>query len=444
MSRKNRLAQEDLIIRCGTLITMVPENPILRDTQIHVSNGFITSIEPAPEDYPSQGYGKEFIDAGDCLVMPGLINSHTHAAMSMFRGLADDMPLKEWLFKKIFPAEAEHLSPHNVYWAAMLAFVEMIQSGTTCFSDGYFYQDSTMEAAQAIGIRGVVGQGVIDFPAPGIPDPSKNLDEALAFVRRWKRSGSLLSPSLFCHSPVTCSERTLKGAMEICKSEHISMQIHLAETIEEVRGIVQEHGKRPAEYLHELGILNESLIAVHCVHLERREIALLRESGTRVVHCPESNMKLASGVCPVGQILAMGITLGLGTDGCASNNDLDMFTEMDTAAKLAKVFSYDPTALKAWEVMKAATLGGARVLGLDSEIGTVEAGKKADIIVLDLDKPHLQPLYDPVSTIVYSAKGSDVRDVVIDGKAVMRNRELMTVDTEEVMRKVWEIAREIK
>ena len=438
MSRKNPSNPMDITIKCGILVTMVPDTPVLRNTLIHISDGCITSIETWATDTRIDTQATELIDAGNCLVMPGLVNAHTHAAMTMFRGLADDMPLKKWLFEKIFPAEAKHLSPENVYWASLLAFAEMITSGTTCFSDGYFCQDKTMEAAHNIGIRGVVAQGVIDFPAPGVPDPSKNLEVAQQFIDRWRGLTRLLTPSLFCHSPVTCSDKTLKGAMEICLSEDIPMQIHLSETIEEVENILSQKGTRPAYYLDDLGILNETLIAVHCVHLDRDEMNLVKERGTKVVHCPESNMKLVSGICPAWQMIKMEIDLGLGTDGCASNNDLDMFTEMDMAAKLSKVSSRDPTALNAEQTLRMATTMGARVLGLGDEIGTIEPGKRADIIVLDLNNPRLQPVYDPISTVVYSASGGDVRDVIIDGRIIMRDQNLITIDLEEVM---WEIRR---
>jgi len=438
MSRENAWCPIELIIKCGMLLTMVSEVPILRDVDIHISNGTIISIEPRSHDGCIYTQAVELLDASNCLVMPGLVNAHTHAAMTMFRGLADDLPLNKWLSEKIFPAEAEHVCPENVYWASLLAFAEMIASGTTCFSDGYFYQDKTMEAASKIGIRGVVAQGVIDFPAPGVPDSTRNLEEAREFIDRWKGVTSLLTPSLFCHSPVTCSDKTLKGAMEICLSRDVPMQIHLSETIEEVETILSQKGRRPAYYLDDLEILNERLIAVHCVHLNQDEIELVKERDAKVVHCPESNMKLATGICPVSHMLKMGIEVGLGTDGCASNNDMDMFAEMDIGAKLSKVFNNDPTALSAKEILTIATTMGARVLGLGDEIGTIEPGKRADVIVLDLNNPRLQPVYDPISTVVYSANGGDVRDVIIDGRIVMRERRLITIDLEEVM---WEVRR---
>ncbi|RLB41510.1 MAG: hypothetical protein DRH12_07935 [Deltaproteobacteria bacterium] len=441
MSSKNTTVRADLIIRAEKLITMSPRQPVLNEVEVLIREGRIESIRPAQE---ISGYGAhEFIDARGCLVMPGLINAHCHAAMTLFRGLADDMPLKQWLFEKIFPAEARYLSPENVYWGAMLAFVEMISSGTTCFSDGYFFQEKTLEAAQKIGIRGLVAQGVIDFPAPGVPKPEKNLAVAKEFVERWRGISTLLTPSIFCHSPVTCSEKTLQGAMELCLSNGVPMQIHLAETLDEVDSVVAQKGMRPVHYLERLGILNETLIAIHCVHVDDHEMGLLSERQVAVVHCPQSNMKLASGVCPVRELLSAGIVVGLGTDGCASNNDLDMFGEMDTAAKLSKVASGDPTSLAAGTALKLATSEGAKALGLGKEIGSIEVGKRADIIIVDLGKPHLQPLYDPVSTLVYSAKGGDARDVIINGKVIMRNREIVTVDVEEVFWNVNKIANKI-
>jgi 5-methylthioadenosine/S-adenosylhomocysteine deaminase len=387
---------------------------------------------------------KEVLDASGCLVMPGLINLHTHAAMSCFRGLADDLPLQEWLHEHIFPAEATYVSEENVYWATLLAVVEMIKSGTTTFCDGYFYEDGAARAVAASGIRAVLGQGVVDFPAPGVPDPRINLKAAEAFVFRWQGKSSRLMPSIFCHSPYTCSPATLMGAKDICREHEVLFQIHLAETRTEVEETLQRYGHRPVHHLANLGLLDAQTICHHAVMVNEEEIELLAHSGVGVSHNPESNMKLASGVAPLPRMLAAGIKVGLGTDGCASNNNLDIFQEMDTAAKLHKVHQGDPALSSALQVAAMATKGGAAALGMTQVLGSLEPGKKADLIVIDLNQPHLTPMYEPCSHLVYAARGADVRDVVIDGSIIMRQRRLLDVDEQEVMAKVREIAEGIR
>jgi 5-methylthioadenosine/S-adenosylhomocysteine deaminase len=359
--------------------------------------------------------------------------------MTLFRGLADDLPLKQWLFEKIFPAEARFINRETVYWGALLGCLEMISSGTTCLMDGYFYQDETVRAVQEAGLRAMVAQGVMDFPAPGVADPADNLREGERFMERWSGSSAMIVPGLFCHSPVTCSPKTLKGAREISRSFGLPLQIHLSETMDEVAEVVKTSGKRPVHYLDSLGILDEGLIAAHAIHLDEGEMECLRESGARVVHVPESNMKLASGVCRIRDMIAMGVTAGLGTDGCSSNNNLDMFQEMDTAAKLSKVFDNDPTSMGAKTVLKMATSRGAAVPGFEREIGTLEKGKSADIIVVDLRTPQLCPVYDPFSAIVYSASGADVKDMIVNGKVLRKDRRHTTLDAQEIMGRVRKI-----
>jgi 5-methylthioadenosine/S-adenosylhomocysteine deaminase len=284
---------------------------------------------------------------------------------------------------------------------------------------------------------------VIDFPAPGVGDPKQNLRVAQEFIEKWLGFSDLITPGMFCHSPTTCSEKTLRGAWEISREFDLPLQIHLSETDDEVRQILKTTGIRPVHYLDHLGLLDENLIAAHAVHLDDDEIACIGERGVKVVHVPESNMKLASGVARVAEMVGSGTKVGLGTDGCSSNNNLDLFCEMDSAAKLAKVFSQDPTSLDAWTVLKMATTWGAAVMGLDKEIGTLERGKKADIIVVDVQSPHLSPMYDPLSALVYAASGADVKDVIVNGRVLMKDREFMTLDKGEIMRKVADISRDI-
>jgi 5-methylthioadenosine/S-adenosylhomocysteine deaminase len=431
-----------VIIEGGMLLSMVDGDAPLPCARVHVRDGRIAAIQagedrsPLPEDV-------EILDARDGIVMPGLINAHSHAAMTLFRGFADDLPLKTWLFEKIFPAEAEYLDSQTVYWGTLLACLEMIASGTTTLSDGYFFQDATLQAVHKAGLRAVVAQGVIDFPAPGVPDPKDNLKVGEEFLHRWLRFSDLITPGLFCHSPVTCSDRTLRHAMDISLRYGVPLQMHLSETREEVDELLRRTGLRPVHYLENLGLLGEGLIVAHAIHLHDEEMELLSRKSVKIVHVPESNMKLASGVARVPDMLRTGLTVGLGTDGCASNNDLDLFQEMDTAAKQGKVFTMDPVSLDASTVLKMATSWGAKVLGLGEETGTLEVGKRADIIVVDLRSPHLTPLYSPCSTLVYSASGADVRHVMVDGKLLMKERRFLGLDADEIMARVREIGRRI-
>jgi 5-methylthioadenosine/S-adenosylhomocysteine deaminase len=435
--------QPDLIIDGGMLLTLVEGEKALQRTTLLIQGDRIAGIL-APGEKRPPFKGTQVLDATDCIVMPGLVNAHAHTAMTLFRGLADDLPLKQWLFEKIFPAEAKHLSEDTVYWGALLGCMEMIASGTTTVSDGYFFQDATARAFQKAGLRALAAQGVIDFPAPGAPDPTQNLTVGRAFIERWDHASDLIRPGLFCHSLTTCSDTTLQGAMRLSQEFSLPLQTHLSETEEEVAEVIRRTGKRPVQHLRDLGLLNESLIGVHAVHLEDEEIQLLAQNKMGIVHCPESNMKLASGMARVSEMVKNGLAVGLGTDGCASNNNLDLFKEMDTAAKLGKVRTLDPVNMGAATVLKVATVWGAKVLGLEKEIGTIEVGKKADIITIDLRKPHLVPLYNPMSTIVYSASGSDVRDVIVNGRVLLKDRSFTDLDAEEGLAKVREISEKIR
>jgi 5-methylthioadenosine/S-adenosylhomocysteine deaminase len=432
--------EADFIIQGGILVSMVEGEPPLEDAAVIIKGDRIIHIQ---QGSPLDIRGGEIIDATHGIILPGLVNAHGHTAMTLFRGFADDLPLKEWLFKKIFPAESALLGPETVYWGALLGSLEMIASGTTTVSDGYFFQDATARAFQKAGLRALIAQGVIDFPAPGVPDPKENLRVGREFLEKWRGRSDLLRPGLFCHSLTTCSESTLQEAMQISMEFASPLQIHLSETKEEVHEVLARTGKRPAFYLESLQLLSNPMIAVHCVHLDDEEMELIARRGVGVVHCPESNMKLASGVAKMSSMIEKGAVVGLGTDGCASNNNLDLFQEMDTAAKLGKVYTLNPVNMKASTVLKMATRWGARILGLEQEIGTLEVGKKADVIVVDLRSPHLVPLYHPISTLVYAASGGDVKDVMVNGKILMRDRRMTHLDAEEVMRKVREISKRI-
>jgi len=420
---------------------MVDGEEPLYDARVVISGDRITEVSASHNN--SLPETNEIIYATDAIVLPGLINTHCHSPMTLFRGMADDLPLKNWLYEHIFPAEAKYINPETVYWASLLASVEMIASGTTTCIDGYFFADEIVKALHKSGMRTLVAQGVIDFPAPGIPDPKKNLDVASAFLERWMHFSDRIILGIFCHSPLTCSEKTLLSAKEISTQFDLPLQIHLSETYEEVTEIKQKTSMRPAFYLDKLGLLKSNLIAAHAIYLNEEEMDLLAKREVKIAHCPESNMKLGSGVAPVAQMLEKGITVGIGTDGCASNNNLDLFLEMDTTAKLAKVANLDPTIIDARAALAMATIGGAKVIGLENRIGTIEPGKKADIIIVDTHSPHMTPMYNPYSQLVYSATGGDVRDVIINGNIVYRDRCFTNLDSEEIMDEVTRLCRRI-
>jgi len=422
-------------------LSMVDGEEPVDDARVVISGDKIKEVSVSHNN--SLPETNEIVYAKDAIILPGLINTHCHSPMALFRGMADDLPLKSWLYEHIFPAEAKYINPDTVYWASLLASVEMIASGTTTCIDGYFFADEIVKALHKSGMRALVAQGVIDFPAPGVPDSKKNLDVASAFLQRWMHFSDRIIPGIFCHSPLTCSEKTLLRARDISTQFDFPLQIHLSETREEVGEIKQKSSLRPVFYLDELGLLNRHLIAAHAIYLNEEEIDLLAEKKVKIAHCPESNMKLGSGVAPIAQMLEKGIAVSIGTDGCASNNNLDLFAEMDTTAKLAKVANLDPAIIDARTVLAMATIGGARAIGLENRIGTIEPGKKADIIIVDAHSPHMTPMYNPYSQLVYSATGGDVRDVIINGNIVYRDRRFTNLDSAEIMDEVTRLCRRI-
>ena len=432
----------DLVIYNGIVVTVNPAFDVHRPGMVVVRDGHITEVGPWTEKDPPPT-AAEGLDAGGGIVMPGLVNTHTHLPMTLFRGLADDLPLMEWLQGRIFPAEARHITPDTVCWGTRLACAELLLGGTTCCCDGYFLADQVAEAVAGMGLRAVIGQGVIDFPAPGVPDPSRNVETARDFVARWQGRCERIFPSIFCHSPYTCSRDTLIRSKDAACRSGCLFQIHVAETRDERRRSLERHGRSPVAWLEELDLWDAQTLAVHAVWVDGADIEILAQGRAAVSHNPQSNMQLAAGIAPVPAFLAAGITVGLGTDGCASNNDLDLLREMDTTAKLHKAATGRPTAMDARQVVEMATIGGARAIGLGEAVGSLEPGKRADIIVLKADRPHLVPVYHPASTLVYAATGADVRDVWIDGKAVVRDRILLTADVLDIMHQVRRIAAKI-
>jgi len=383
--------------------------------------------------------GVKIIEGKDSFVMPGLVNTHSHAAMSLLRSYADDMELKPWLEEKIWPAE-ENLRGEHVCWGSMLAFLEMIKSGTTTFADMYFYMDDVAEAAIKIGIRGVLARGLIQFTDP----EGKNLQENIDLIEKYHKKGDgritcLIGP----HAPYTTSPEYLQKVMAAADKQGVGLHIHISETKQEVEDIYKEHGVSPVEYLEKLGLFERHVVAAHCVHVSEKDMDILKKHNVGVCHNPGSNLKLASGIAPVPIMLEKGINVGIGTDGASSNNNLNMFEEMHLTALIHKGYNLNPLILNAREVLEMATIGGARVLGLDHEIGSLEEGKKADIIIIDLEKPHFYPKADLISNMVYSAQGSDVKTVIIDGKIVMENYKLTTYDEKEILIKSEEMKKDL-
>lgn len=422
----------DLLIHNALVLTLEPGASPLGGGYVAVQGARIAAVGQAasPRELPP---ARARLDAGGGLVLPGLVNTHTHAPMVWFRGLADDLPLRQWLTDFIFPAEAGWLDADKVYAGTLLAAAELIRGGVTTVADGYFYETEVRRAFEQAGLRAVVAQGVVDFPAPGVPDPRDNLKVAAAFLESGEDfPHPQITSTVFCHSAYTCGPETLQKAKDLTRARQAPLFIHLAETRQEVEEIRRKTGLAPATYLDRLGVLDELTVAVHAVWLTSEEQELLARRGVKVSHCPESNLKLAAGVAPIPELLARGVTVGLGTDGAASNNNLDLFGEMSLTARLHKVWHQDPTLLNAAQVVALATHQGAQVLGLQHRIGTLAPGKEADLIVVDLNQPHLTPLYDPYSHLVYAAGSADVRHVMVAGRWLLKDRQLTTLNWPEI------------
>lgn len=429
----------DLLIKNGLILTMNAKLQSIENGAVRVRDGVIISIDSNGQT-PSDAPARE-IDAQGGIIMPGLVNSHTHAAMTLFRGLADDLPLMEWLHDHIFPAESR-ITADMVYRGTLLACAEMLLSGTTCFCDMYLFEDEVARAAAQAGMRAVVGEVLYDFPSPCYGPLDKGFEYVNTMMETWKNH-PLITVAVEPHSTYTCAPDLLTRAAELARAQQSPLVIHVAETLNEVKLLGEQHGKSPVQFLADLGILGPHVVACHSVHLTPEERLLYKKFNVKVAHCPESNMKLASGVAPVPELLAEGICVSLGSDGCASNNDLDLFSEMNSAAKLHKVFSMNPEAVDAKTALKMATINGARALGLDKAIGSLEVGKQADIIIVDTRAPHMVPMYNPYSQLVYAARGSDVITTIVNGKILMENRKLITLDVDKIMDDVRALAKEI-
>ncbi|MBI4796520.1 MAG: amidohydrolase [Deltaproteobacteria bacterium] len=426
----------DILIYNALVLTLEPGAAPIINGWVAIQGGKIAAVGSAASfgpPCPSLPPARRLLDAQGGLVLPGLVNTHTHAAMVWFRGLADDLPLHQWLHDFIFPAELRWLDGEKVFWGTLLAAAELIRGGVTTVADSYFYEAEARRALGEAGLRAVAAQGVVDFPAPGVPDPRDNLQVAGEFVESGRHfSPDLMTSTIFCHSPYTCGPETLQQAKALTRKQGLPFFIHLAETRQEVEELQKKTGHTPAAYLDHLGLLDELTVAVHGVWLTPADQDLLARRGVKVSHCPESNLKLAAGVAPIPDLLAREVTVGLGTDGAASNNNLDLFGEMSLAARLHKVWRHDPTTLPAAQTVALATREGARVLGLEEATGTLTPGKAADLVVVDLNQAHLTPLFDPYSHLVYAARAADVRHVMVAGRWLLRDKELLTLDWPEI------------
>lgn len=420
----------DLIVRGGTIVTMDGAKRVIEFGAVAVKDGRIEAVGPQAE-IAAKYIARETIEAGGKVVIPGLINTHTHVPMTLFRGLADDLDLNEWLTKYIFPAEAKNVTEDFVRAGTQLGLAEMIRGGTTTYCDMYYFEDAIADETQKAGVRGVLGETVIDFPVAD----NKTFADALAyserFIKKWQ-GNKLIVPAIAPHAPYTVSEEHLKMVRALSDQLNAPVVIHVAETRKEVEDIEKSKGTRPVDYLARIGFLNNRVIAAHVVFANAEEIETLKRLGVGVAHNPQSNMKLASGVAPIPQMLAADLAVGLGTDGAASNNDLNMWEEMDTAAKLHKVFTGDPKAVSAVQAFEMATSRGARALHLEKEIGSIEQGKRADLVIVDLDDLSQTPIYNIYSHLVYATKADDVRTVIIEGRVIMRDRRLLTLDEQGI------------
>lgn len=421
----------DLLLRPRWLVAVEPDCRPLAHHAVAIRDGRIVALLPA-DDAARRFEPAQTVDLSDHLLMPGLVNAHTHAAMSLMRGLRDDLPLMRWLNEAIWPAEARFVSEAFVRDGSLLAAAEMLCGGVTTCNDMYFFPDAAAQAFDRIGMRAVLGVVVIEFPSAYASGADDYLRRGLATRDAWK-GHPRLSFALAPHAPYTVTDESFRRIQSLSDELDLTIHVHLHETAHEVEESMRQHGVRPLARLASLGLLSPALLAVHAVHLEPAEIAELARHGARAVHCPSSNMKLASGAAPVAAMLDAGIAVGMGTDGAASNNRLDLFEEMRLAALLAKVSTLDATAVTAAQALTMATLGGARAIGLDHEIGSIVAGKWADLCAVSLRSPDLAPCFDPVSHVVYAAARENVSHVWVAGELVARDRRLVKTETHELL-----------
>jgi 5-methylthioadenosine/S-adenosylhomocysteine deaminase len=436
-------AQEkaDLLITGGTVITMDAQRHVLDDGAVAVRGDSIVAVGPRGELETKYAAAK-VINAHGAIVMPGLINGHTHAAMALFRGVAEDLSLDEWLHSYIFPAEARNVTEDFTAWGTRLAILEMLRGGTTTYADMYYFEDAVARVTKEAGMRGVLGETIIDFPAPDNKTLPQAFDYTQKFLDHWK-GDPLIVAAVAPHSMYTCSEKTLQDAAALARRNGAPILIHIAEAPFELEQSRNKYGITPVAYLSRAGVLGPDVVGAHCILVDHADIATLAHFGVGCVYNPSSNMKTAAGVMPIVEMLAAGEAIGLATDGAASNNNLDMFEEMDLAPKLQKLARMDSRALPAEQVVALATITGARALHLDKQIGSLEPGKKADLILVDTSAPHATPMYNVYSELVYASKADDVRTVIIAGKIVMEDRRMLTLNEPEILAKAREYQKQI-
>ena len=432
----------DLLITGGTVVTMDSTRAILDDGAVAISGDTIIAVGPRA-DLESKFAARQTIDAKNTLVLPGFINGHTHVPMTLFRGIHDDVTLNDWLYKYIFPAEAKNVNEEFVRWGTRLAAAEQIRSGVTTFADMYYFEDAVAEETKAAGMRGVLGETFIDFPAPDNKTNAAMLAYTEKFLQKWQ-GDPLIHAAVAPHSIYTCSQKTLQDSAALARKYRAPILIHVAEMKKELDDSLKNNGMSPVQYLDKIGLLGPDLVAAHCIFVDAADRKTLAQRQVGCIHNPSSNMMIASGVAPVPETRAAGVALGLGTDGPAgSNNDLDLMEEIDLAAKLAKITKMDPLAINAKAVVEMATIDGARAIHMEKEIGSLEKGKKADLILISLDEPNAVPMYDVYAAIAYALKGSDVETVIIGGRVVMRDHKLLTVDEEAAIAKAREYKKTI-
>ena len=432
----------DLVVTNGTVVTMDAQRHVLENGAVAVRGDSIVAVGPSA-DIAAQYDAAKIVDARGAIVMPGLINGHAHAAMSLFRGMADDLALDDWLKKYIFPAEARNVTEDFVVWGTRLGLLEMLRGGITTYADMYYFEDAVARVTKEAGMRGVLGETIIDFPAPDNKTVAQALEYTQKFIEHWK-GDPLIVAAAAPHSMYTCSAKTLQEAAALARRNHAPILIHLAEAPFELQLSREKYGITPVGYLAREGILGPDVTGAHCVWVDQADIATLVQYGVGCTNNPSSNMKTAAGVSPVVDMLAAGAAVGLATDGAASNNNQDMFEEMDLAAKLQKITRMDSRALPAEQVVEMATIGGARAVHLEKLIGSLEAGKKADLIVVDTTAPHATPMYNVYSQLVYALKATDVRSVVIGGKMVMEDRKMLTLDETAILVKANKYKKQIE
>jgi 5-methylthioadenosine/S-adenosylhomocysteine deaminase len=421
----------DLVLANGIVVTMDGSRRVLNPGSVAIAGTTIVGVGTAAA-IAAQFQPRDTIDVRDRVVLPGLINTHTHAPMVLYRGLADDLALMDWLQKYIFPAEAKTVSPAFVRTGTRLAALEMIRSGTTTYVDMYYFEEEIAKATKEAGLRGVLGQTVIEFPVPDAKTPTDALARGETFIKQYAKD-ELITPAIAPHSVYTLDADTLTRTSNLASKYGVPVVIHLGETQDEIKMSLERHKLRPVGLLDKLGFFKPLVIAAHGVWITSDEIAVLKRAHVGVAHNPESNMKLASGTAPVQDYLTAGVAVGLGTDGAASNNDLDMFEAMRQAALLHKLVGRDPRAVSAQTALEMATIGGARVIGRQDRLGSLEVGKLADVVVVRMDQPRQTPMYDAVSHIVYVTRGDDVETTIVNGKVLMRAGTVLTLNQEEVL-----------